>query len=48
MLQTVIIILLVIWVLGVVSANTMGGLIHILLLLAGMVLIMRILQGRRL
>ncbi len=48
MLQAVIIILLVIWVLGVVSANTMGGLIHFLLLLAGMVLIMRILQGRRL
>ena len=47
MLWTVIVILLVLWLLGVVTAYTLGGFIHILLLVAVVVLVIRILQGRR-
>lgn len=47
MLETIIIILLVMWLLGLVSAYTMGGLIHILLVIAVVVLLVRIIQGRR-
>ena len=47
MLWTIFVILIVLWLLGMVSSYTLGGFIHILLLLAiGMVLI-RIIQGRR-
>ena len=48
MLQTVAIILLVLWVLGLVSSYTVGGFIHILLVLAVVVILIRIIQGRRL
>lgn len=48
MLETIAIILVVLWVFGLVSANTMGGFIHILLVVAVVVLFMRIIQGRRL
>jgi hypothetical protein len=48
MLQTIAIILLVLWVLGFVSAYTMGGFIHILLVIAVVILLLRVIQGRRL
>lgn len=47
MLWTVFIILLVLWALGMVTSYTMGGLIHILLVVALVVLVFRIIQGRR-
>jgi len=48
MLETIAILLLVLWVLGLVSSTTIGGFIHILLVLAIIVLLIRIIQGRRL
>jgi hypothetical protein len=47
MLYTIALILLVLWVLGLVSSYTMGGLIHILLVIAVVVVLVRIIQGRR-
>ncbi|NTV67289.1 MAG: lmo0937 family membrane protein [Chlorobaculum sp.] len=47
MLETIIVILIVLWLLGMVSSYTMGGLIHILLVIAIIVLVIRLLQGRR-
>ncbi|MGH7504627.1 MAG: lmo0937 family membrane protein [Longimicrobiales bacterium] len=47
MLWTIFIILLVLWLLGLVSGYTMGGFIHILLLIALVVIIIRVIQGRR-
>jgi hypothetical protein len=47
MLWTIFVILLVLWLLGVVSAYTLGGFIHLLLLLALVVLLIRIIEGRR-
>ena len=47
MLWTIFVTLLVLWVLGVVSANTFGGFIHVLLALAVAVALVRALQGRR-
>jgi Family of unknown function (DUF5670) len=47
MLWTIFIILLIIWALGMVTAYTMGGLIHLLLLVALVVLVIRLFQGRR-
>jgi multisubunit Na+/H+ antiporter MnhE subunit len=47
MLETVAIILLVLWVLGMVSSYTMGGLIHVLLVAAIVVFLVRIISGRR-
>jgi hypothetical protein len=46
MLWTIFIILLVLWALGMVTAFTMGGLIHILLLVAVVVLVIRLFRGR--
>jgi hypothetical protein len=48
MLWTIFIILLVLWALGMVTSYTMGGLIHILLVVALVVLVIRLFQGRRL
>lgn len=48
MLETIAIILLVLWVLGLVSSYTMGGFIHILLVVAVVVIVVRLIQGRRL
>ena len=39
-------VLLILWVLGLVTANTMGGLIHLLLVVAVVVVLFRIIQGR--
>jgi hypothetical protein len=47
MLTTVVIVLLVLWLLGTVTAYTMGGLLHILLVLAVVVMLIRVIQGRR-
>lgn len=47
MLWTILVILLVLWFLGMVTANTLGGFIHILLLVAVAVVIFRVIQGRR-
>ncbi len=46
MLETVAIILLVLWALGMVSSYTVGGLIHILLVVALVVLLFRFIRGR--
>ena len=47
MLQTVAIVLIVLWLLGLVTANTMGGFIHILLVVAIVLVLVRIIQGRK-
>jgi hypothetical protein len=47
MLFTIAIILLVLWLLGMVSSYTVGGLLHILLLLALIAVVVRLVQGRR-
>jgi hypothetical protein len=46
MLWTIFIILLVLWLLGMVSSYTMGGFIHLLLVIAVVVVLIRIIQGR--
>jgi hypothetical protein len=48
MLETIAIILLVLWLVGLVSSYTMGGLIHVLLVIAIVVILVRVIQGRRL
>ena len=47
MLWTICIILLVLWALGTVTAYTMGGLIHLLLVVAVVVVLFRLFQGRK-
>ena len=47
MLWTIFVILLVLWLLGLVSSYTLGGFIHILLLIALVVLVINIINGRR-
>jgi hypothetical protein len=47
MLWTIFVILLVLWLLGVVSSYTLGGFIHILLVIALVVLLIQLLSGRR-
>jgi len=47
MLWTVSLVLIILWLLGLVSAHTMGGYIHILLVIALVVVLVRIIQGRR-
>jgi hypothetical protein len=46
MLNTIIIVLIVLWALGLVSSYSMGGLIHILLVLAIIAILVRVIQGR--
>jgi hypothetical protein len=46
-LWTIFVILLVLWLLGMVSSYTLGGYIHILLILAIAVVLIRVIQGRR-
>ncbi|WP_160288067.1 lmo0937 family membrane protein [Pseudomonas knackmussii] len=48
MLETLVVLLVVLWALGLATSYTLGGLIHILLVVALVVLAFRILQGRRL
>ena len=47
MLWTIAIVLAVLWLLGLVSSYTMGGFIHILLVLAIIVVVINLIQGRR-
>ncbi len=47
MLWTIAVILVVLWALGLVSSYTMGGFIHILLVLAIIVILVRLIEGRR-
>jgi hypothetical protein len=47
MLWTIFVILLVLWFLGLVSSHTLGGFIHVLLLVAIAVVLIRVIQGRR-
>ena len=47
MLWTIFVILLVLWLLGMVSSYTLGGFVHILLVLAIIVVLIRVIQGRR-
>lgn len=47
MLETIIIILLVLWLVGFVGGQTVGGLLHLLLLVALVIFIVRLLTGRR-
>lgn len=47
MLWTIFVILLVLWLLGLVSSYTLGGFIHLLLVIAVVVLIINLIQGRR-
>ena len=46
MLSTVVIVLLLLWALGLVTSYTLGGLIHILLVIAIVVVLLRVIQGR--
>ena len=48
MLYTIAVILLALWLLGLVTSYTMGGLIHILLVIAIIVVLVQVIQGRRL
>lgn len=47
MLETIAVILIILWLLGLVSSYTMGGLIHLLLVIAIVVILLRVIQGRR-
>ena len=47
MLMTIAIILLILWALGLVTSYTLGGFIHILLVVAIIVVVIRLIQGRR-
>ena len=47
MLETVALILIILWVLGLVSSYTVGGFIHILLVVALVIILIRIIKGRR-
>ncbi|WP_349432766.1 lmo0937 family membrane protein [Methylomarinum sp. Ch1-1] len=47
MLETLAILLIILWLLGLVSSYTLGGFIHILLVIAVIVIVLRIIRGRR-
>ncbi len=47
MLYTIAVVLIVLWLLGLVSSYTMGGFVHLLLVLAIIMVVVNILQGRR-
>lgn len=48
MLETIAVILVVLWLVGLLTSTTMGGLIHALLVIAVVVILIRVIQGRRL
>lgn len=48
MIETLVVILVVLWLLGLVSSYTMGGLIHVLLVVAVIAILFRVIRGRRL
>jgi hypothetical protein len=47
MLETIAVILIVLWLIGLVSSYTMGGLIHVLLVVAVVVILLRVFRGQR-
>jgi hypothetical protein len=47
MLWTIAVVLIILWLLGLVSSYTMGGFIHILLIVAIVIILIRLIQGRR-
>lgn len=47
MLETIVVLLILLWALGMVSSYTVGGLLHVLLVLALIVVLVRVIQGRR-
>jgi len=47
MLWTIVVVLLILWALGLVTSYTMGGLIHVLLVIAIIVILVNVIQGRR-
>jgi hypothetical protein len=48
MLETIAILLIVLWALGLITSYTMGGFIHVLIVIAVVMLLLRLIQGRRL
>jgi hypothetical protein len=48
MLETLVVVLIVLWLLGLVTSYTLGGLIHVLLVIAIVVILLRVIGGRRL
>ena len=47
MLSTILVVLVVLWLLGMVSSYTMGGFVHLLLVLAVAIVLIRVIQGQR-
>jgi Family of unknown function (DUF5670) len=47
MLETIAVVLVILWILGLVSSFTLGGFIHVLLVIALVVIVLRVIQGRR-
>lgn len=47
MLETIVVILVLLWLLGFATSYTMGGLLHVLLVIAVVVVLVRVIQGRR-
>jgi hypothetical protein len=47
MLTTILVLLIILWLLGMVSGTTLGGFVHLLLVLAIAVVLIRVIQGRR-
>jgi hypothetical protein len=47
MLNTIAVILIILWLLGLVTANTMGGFIHVLIVIAIVVVLLRVISGRK-
>lgn len=47
MLWTICVILIILWLLGIVTGTTMGGLVHVLLVIAIIVILVRVISGRR-
>jgi hypothetical protein len=47
MLWTIAVVLIILWLLGIVTATTMGGFIHVLLVIAIIVVLLKIIQGRK-
>jgi hypothetical protein len=47
MLETIAVILIILWLLGLVSSYTMGGFIHVLLVIALVVIVLRVIKGRK-
>ncbi|MGZ4981951.1 MAG: lmo0937 family membrane protein [Methylobacter sp.] len=46
MLETLAIVLIILWILGLVSSYTLGGFIHVLLVIAIIIILLRVIQGR--